>query len=119
MAAGILIILSSILATRYARIQEAVYYKILGARSTFVLGVFTLENIVLGLVSATLALLISQAGSWLICIRLLHISYQPFIFDSILLMAATVLLVVGVGLVPSISILRKKPVVFLREQTQE
>jgi putative ABC transport system permease protein len=119
MAAGILIILSSILATRYARIQEAVYYKILGARGTFVLGVFTLENIVLGLVSATLALLISQAGSWLICIRMLHISYQPFIFDSILLMAATVLLVVGVGLVPSISILRKKPVVFLREQTQE
>ncbi len=119
MAAGILIILSSILATRYARIQEAVYYKILGARGTFVAGVFTLENIVLGLVSAALALLISQAGSWLICIRVLHISYQPFIFDSILLMAATVLLVVGVGLVPSISILRKKPVVFLREQTQE
>jgi putative ABC transport system permease protein len=119
MAAGILIILSSILATRYARIQEAVYYKILGARGTFVLGVFTLENIVLGLVSAALALLISQAGSWLICKRVLHISYQPFIFESILLMAATVLLVVGVGLVSSISILRKKPVVFLREQTQE
>ena len=119
MAAGILIILSSILATRYARIQEAVYYKILGARGAFVVGVFTLENIVLGLVSAALALLISQAGSWLICIRVLHISYQPFIFESILLIAATVLLVVGVGLVPSISILRKKPVVFLREQTQE
>ena len=119
MAAGILIILSSILATRYARIQEAVYYKILGADSNFVIGVFTLENIVLGLVSACLALLISQAGSWLICLKVLHISYQPFIFESMLLVAATVLLVVAVGLIPSISILRKKPVVFLREQTQE
>jgi len=49
----------------------------------------------------------------------LHISYQPFIFESMLLVAATVLLVVAVGLIPSISILRKKPVVFLREQTQE
>ena len=117
--AGILIILSSVLATRYARIQEAVYYKILGARSNFVLKVFALENLVLGLVSAILALLISQAGSWLICLKVMHISYGPFIFESILLILATVLLVVTVGLLPSISILRKKPVVFLREQTQE
>jgi putative ABC transport system permease protein len=117
--AGILIILSSILATRYTRIQEAVYYKILGARSNFVVKVFALENLVLGLVSAILALLISQAGSWLICLKVMHISYNPFIFESILLVFMTVLLVVTVGLLPSISILRKKPVVFLREQTQE
>jgi putative ABC transport system permease protein len=117
--AGILIILSSILATRYARIQEAVYYKILGARSNFVVKVFAMENLVLGLVSAALALLLSQIGSWLICVKDLNISYRPFIFQSILLVIATILLVVAVGLVPSISILRKKPIVFLREQTQE
>jgi len=117
--AGILIILSSILATRYARIQEAVYYKILGARRNFVVKVFALENLVLGLVSAILALLISQTGSWLICLIVMNISYKPFIFESIILVGVTVLLVVTVGLLPSISILRKKPVVFLREQTQE
>ena len=117
--AGILIILSSVLATRYARIQEAVYYKILGARSNFVVKVFTLENLVLGLVSSILALLISQVGSWLICLKVMHISYKPFIFESILLIIVTVLLVVTVGLLPSISILRKKPVAFLREQSQE
>jgi len=118
MVAGLLIILSSILATRYTRIQEAVYYKILGARSNFVVKVFTLENMVLGLVSATLALMLSQVGSWLICSKVLNISYQPFMLASILLVTATVLLVVTIGLLPSIAILRKKPVVFLREQTQ-
>jgi putative ABC transport system permease protein len=81
--------------------------------------IFTLENLVLGLVSATLALLISQVGSWLICLKVLHITYRPFILESILLIVATALLVTTVGLLPSISILRKKPVVFLREQTQE
>jgi len=119
MVAGLLIILSSILATRYTRIQEAVYYKILGARSNFVINVFTLENLVLGLVSAALALLLSQVGSWLICSLVLNISYRPFGLESILLVMATVVLVVIVGLLPSIAILRKKPVVFLREQTQE
>ena len=117
--AGILIILSSILATRYARIQEAVYYKILGARRNFVVKVFALENLILGLTSAVLALLISQAGSWLICLKVMNISYTPFVFESIILIVVTILLVVTVGLLPSISILRKKPVVFLREQTQE
>jgi len=117
--AGMLIILASILATRYARIQEAAYYKILGARSTFVLKVFTLESLFLGLISATQALMISQVGSWLIGLKVLHIFYHPFILDSALLVAATILLVVIVGLLPSVSILRQKPVVFLRQQTPE
>jgi putative ABC transport system permease protein len=117
--AGILIIISSILATRFDRVQEAVYYKILGARAGFVLKVFTLENLFQGLISAILAVGLSQAGSWLVSTRLLDISYQPLIGASLLMMVATVMLVVLVGLVPSVSILRKKPVIFLREQTDE
>jgi len=117
--AGILIILSSVLATRFARIQEAVYYKILGAKSTFVVTVFTLENLFLGLVSALLALGLSQAGSWIICSKAFDISYTPFLFENFFLIAVTVLVVVTVGLLPSISILRQKPVIFLRNQTTE
>jgi putative ABC transport system permease protein len=119
MVAGILIILSSVLATRFARIQEAVYYKILGAKSTFVVAVFTLENLFLGLVSAVLALLLSQTCSWIICSNVFNISYTPFFVESFYLIAAAVLLIAAVGLLPSISILRQKPVVFLRNQGQE
>ena len=119
MVAGILIILSSVLATRFARIQEAVYYKILGAKSAFVVAVFTLENLFLGLVSAVLALVLSQTCSWIICSKVFDISYKPFLVESFYLIAATVLLIVAVGLLPSISILRQKPVVFLRNQSQE
>ena len=117
--AGILIILSSVLATRFARIQEAVYYKILGAKSGFVLVVFALENLLLGLVSASIALVISQTGSWAICKEVFDIGYIFFWGESLLLIAGTVMLVVVVGLLPSISILRQKPVLFLRSQTQE
>src|ERR1700690_68311 len=39
-AAGVLIIVSSVFATRYARVQEAVFFTILGARARFVLAVF-------------------------------------------------------------------------------
>ncbi len=117
--AGILIILSSTLATRYARIQEAVYYKVLGARRMFVLRVFTMENLFLGLISATLALLLSQAGSWLICTLILDVSYAPFLYQSLLMVLGTLALVLTVGVLPTFGILRQKPVLFLREQTQE
>lgn len=119
MAGGILIILSSVLATRFARIQEAVYYKVLGAKNAFVAAVFTLENLFLGLVSAVLALLLSQICSWIICSKALDIQYRPFLLESCVLIAGTVLLVLAVGLLPSLTILRQKPVVFLRNQSQE
>ncbi len=117
--AGILIIISSVLATRHARIQEAVYFKILGARNGFVLKVFTLENVLLGLVSALLALGFSQTATWLISSRLFDIPFRPFLLSSLSMLMATVSLVTLVGLISSWSILRQKPAAFLREQTEE
>ena len=61
--AGLLIVVSAVFATRFARIQEAAYYKVLGAKSRFVLHVFTLENVLLGLLSALLGLAMAQFGS--------------------------------------------------------
>ncbi len=117
--AGLLIIISSVFATRLARIQEAVYFKVVGATSRFVLTVFTLENLLLGFVSATLALLVSQVGSWIIITFAFRLDYQPFIIASLLMILITMFLVITVGMLASLSILRQKPIVFLREHTEE
>jgi putative ABC transport system permease protein len=117
--AGVLIIISSVLATQYARIQESVYYKVLGAKRLFVLRVFALENIFIGLVSALLALFLSQAASWLLITQVFEISYAAFWGPSVLLMVFTIALVTTVGLLASVSILKKKPISFLREQSVE
>jgi putative ABC transport system permease protein len=117
--AGLLIIISSIFATRLARIREAVYFKILGADSFFILRVFTYENMVIALICALLAALISHIGSWIICRRIFDIPYSPLPGATGGMAAMTVLLVVGVGLVASVGILRRKPVGFLRDEGQE
>jgi putative ABC transport system permease protein len=117
--AGLLIIVSSVFATRFARVQEAVYFKVLGAKGRFVLTVFTLENMLLGLVSAALALLLSQVGSWIIITYAFELTYQPFIGASLLLVISAMLLVTTVGLLASVSILRQKPILFLRQQAGE
>lgn len=118
-AAGLLIIVSSVIATRFARIQEAVYFTILGARRRFVLAVFAAENLCLALASAVSALILAQAGSWIVCRFALDVTYRPFVGASLLMVLATMLLVITVGLGASLSILRQKPARFLREQTEE
>ncbi|GFO53728.1 membrane protein [Geomonas sp. Red276] len=119
LVAGILIVISSVFATRYARTQEAVYFTILGARVRFVLAVFAVENLFLGLSSGVIALAISQVASLVICRKSLDMEYHPYLAQSLLLVLATTVLVMMVGMAATIPILRQKPVVFLREHAEE
>jgi len=117
--AGLLIIVSSILATRLSRIRETVYFKIVGATKTFVIKVFAWENTIIALICGSLAVLISQLGSWFVCRRILDIGYKPFIGATAFMIAATLLLVIGVGLAASSSVLNQKPITFLRDDEQD
>lgn len=118
-AAGVLIIVSSIFATRHARIREAVYFTILGARGSFVRAVFAAENLCLGVASAVGALILAQSVSWGICRFALNVAWQPFVGISLLMAFITTLLVIAIGFGASHSILKVKPAPFLREQADE
>lgn len=117
--AGILIMISAVFATRSERIIESVYYKILGAKKAFILKVFALENVIVGLLSGCLALVISHAGAFLICKRAFNISYQFFISSSVFMLGATLILIIFTGFASSRSILMKKPISYLRKRADE
>ena len=119
LVAGICILISSIVATRAARIREAVYFKILGATHRFVRNVFALESVMMSGVSALLALLLSHTCGWVITQYVLDIRYRPFIVVSLLLLAATVTLVTTVGSLASRAILQHKPALFLYEHAED
>ena len=118
-AAGLLILVSAVFATRAERVVESVYYKILGAGRRFVFTVFALENLLVGLLSSLLALIMAQTGAYWVCTVKFNIGYQPFLSVSLVMLAATVALTVTVGMIASRSILAKKPVAYLREQQNE
>jgi putative ABC transport system permease protein len=119
MAAGILILISGVFATRAERITESVYYKILGAGKAFVKKVFSLEIFIIGLLSGILAIGISQTCIFLICRFFLDITFHPFLLSCGFIVGTTLLLIIGVGMVSTRSILEKKPVIYLREQPDE
>ena len=117
-SAGILILISAVFATRAERINESVYYKILGAGKSFVLKVFTFENLLMGICSGVLAVILSQLSAGAICRFVLDIGYRPFLSACILMVTGAVLLVNLVGLLSARSILEKKPISYLREQQE-
>jgi len=114
--AGLLIMISAIFATRATRIQEAVYFKILGATRGFVRRVFAFENMFIGALSAILALGAAHGAAYLICARILDIAYRPFMGDSFIMLLLPIALVVAVGMGASWAVLNKKPVSYLRTQ---
>jgi putative ABC transport system permease protein len=116
--AGLLIVVSSVYATRRARTREAAYYQVLGATRRFVVTVFTLENIFLGGISAVSALFFSHLIGWVIVDTLFEITYKPIVSGSILMVIVTVALVVVFGLLPSWSAFARKPARVLRQQTR-
>ncbi|MDJ0784397.1 MAG: FtsX-like permease family protein [Desulfosarcinaceae bacterium] len=115
--AGVLILTSAIWATRAQRMTEAVYYKVLGARRRFVLQVFTMENLLIAAMSGILALLMAHLCAGVVCHLVFDIRYQAFALASGGLVLGNALLVVTTGLLASWAILKKKPVTYLREQT--
>jgi putative ABC transport system permease protein len=117
MAAGVLILISAVFATRAQRITESVYYKILGAKKTFVFRVFTLENIFVGLLSGILALIVSQLVAFWVCRSIFEIPYHLYLPSCLLMIGATLLLIIAVGVISTKSILEKKPITYLREQS--
>jgi putative ABC transport system permease protein len=114
-----LIIVSSAFATRLARTREAVYFRILGGTGSFIVRVFTLENMLLGLLCAGQAALIAQLGSFAVCHKFFDIPYRAFAGTTLGLAALTVMLITVAGASGSLSVLRQKPLPFLREENQE
>jgi putative ABC transport system permease protein len=118
-AAGVLIIVSSVFATRYARVQEAVFFTILGARSRFVLAVFAAENLFIGLASGLLAFVLSQTTTFIICKYALDVPFASFIGVNLAIVGITMIVVIAAGLGASVPALHQKPAAFLREQAEE
>ena len=117
--AGVLIVVSSIVATRMARLREAVYYKIVGATRGFITKVLLTETALIALVSALQALLLSHLGTFWLCRKALDVPYHIYPGASLALVLANLIMVTGVGWLFSQTILNQKPARFLKEQIHD
>ena len=114
--AGAIILASTVAGTRFRRIRETAVLKTLGAKRLRLVGIFSVEFLILGLVAGALGSTLATLFSRLILTRLLdadfHVEWPPLILTT--LMAAV--LAVGAGWLASLRILSQKPLEVLRDE---
>jgi putative ABC transport system permease protein len=113
---GIMVLITSVLISRYQRIQENVLLRTLGATRRQILLITALEYFFLGALAALTGILLSLAGSWALAHYSFETTFSPPLLPTLILLASISLLAVFIGLVNSRSVLNKPPLEVLRKE---
>jgi len=113
---GILVLISSVVLSKYQRIQESVLLRTIGANRRQILWINALEYLFLGSLAALTGILLAIIGSALLAYFSFDISFQPQFWPPLLTFVAIVGLTVFIGLVNSRDVLVKPPLEVLRKE---
>ena len=114
--AGLIILASSIVATKFRRTREAVLFKTLGATRGRVWRIFAMEYAALGLVAGVVGAGLSAVAAWVVLREIMEMTYQLEILPLLAGVGVTVVLTVVVGVISTLDVLAAKPLQVLREE---
>jgi putative ABC transport system permease protein len=112
---GAIILVSSIASTRFRRIREVVVLKTLGAKRRYIVAVFSVEFMVLGLLAGVVGMIFANLLTAILLHRL-DVEFQWQWAAALLTVAATMVLATATGWLASFRILGQKPLQVLREE---
>jgi putative ABC transport system permease protein len=112
---GAIILASSVASTRFRRIREVVVLKTLGATRNRIAQVFSIEFLVLGLLSGAVGVIFANLLARIL-LRRMDIHWHADYFASIFTIFATAILAIATGWIASFRILGQKPLEVLREE---
>ncbi len=115
-AAGLIILASSIAATKFRRTREAVLYKTLGATRARVWRIFAVEYAALGLVAGLVGALLSVIAAWAVLTYVMDLAFRLELLPLLAGVGVTVLLTVTVGVLSTLDVLAARPLQVLREE---
>lgn len=113
---GLIVLIASVLISKFQRIQESILLRTLGASRKQILFITALEYFFLGALAAATGILLSMAASWALARYSFKAPFTPHVLPVVVLFAAISLLTVIVGLLNSRSILNKPPLEVLRKE---
>ncbi len=112
--AGIVILASSVIATRMRRVRETAILKTLGATRARVTSIFSVEFLILGLSAGVMGSLLATAFSALLLEQLLEVDFEFDPLPHLVAITGTALLANLAGWLASLRILGRKPLEVLR-----
>ena len=94
---GLIVLIASILISKYQRIQETVLLRTLGASRKQVLAITALEYFFLGSMAALTGIVLALAGGWALAKWSFKTSFAPPLLPIMVIFASIVLLTVFIG----------------------
>lgn len=113
---GLVVLIASVIISKYQRIQEAVLLRTLGAVGRQILIINALEYFFLGALAAATGIVLATGSSWAIARYIFETSFTPQVVPILVVFAAICLLTVSIGLLNSQSVIKKSPLEILRQE---
>ncbi|MDG1432414.1 MAG: FtsX-like permease family protein [Saprospiraceae bacterium] len=113
---GLLVLISSVVLSKYQRIQESVLLRTLGAKSRQILMINALEYFMLGALATLTGIGLAFIGSYLLATFLFDIPFTPNLFPTLWLFLSITGLTLLIGLFNSREVLTKPPLEVLRKE---
>lgn len=112
---GLIVLISSVLISKYQRLQESVLLRTLGASRKQIFAITALEYFFLGALAAATGILVALAGSWALAKFTFKVDFTPQPLSLLLVFLAVSGLTVLIGLLNSRGILSRSPLEVLRQ----
>lgn len=113
---GLVVLIASVLISKYQRMQESVLLRTLGASRKQIIAITALEYFFLGALAAATGILLSLAASWALAHYTFETTFTPQLLPIFAVFILVCLLTVIIGLANSRSVLTKPPLEVLRQE---
>jgi putative ABC transport system permease protein len=112
---GLIVLIASVLISKYQRLQESVLLRTLGASRKQIFAITALEYFFLGSLAALTGILLSLAGSFLLAKFSFEAEFKPEFLPVIVVFLFVSMMTVFIGLINSRGILSRPPLEVLRQ----
>ena len=112
---GLVVLIASVLISKYQRIQESVLLRTLGAIRKKIFAITALEYFFLGALAAATGILLALVGSWALAKYTFEASFSPQWGAVLIIFSSICSLTVIIGLINSREVLSKPPLEILRQ----
>ncbi len=113
---GVVVLISSLLLSKYQRIKESVLLRTIGASTKQILQINIAEYAILGALSASTGIIIALVGSFLLAKFQLELDFMIRWYPLLIIFTLVVGLTVFIGMLNNREVVRKSPLEVLRKE---
>jgi len=112
---GLLVLIGSVIISKFQRIQESVLLRTLGSTRRQILWIYFVEYFVLGSLASLSGILLSLGGSWALAKFIFKLNFTTNLLPILIVYLGVIGLTVFIGMLNSRGILSRPPLEVLRE----